>query len=537
MSAERMILEDFMLYFSGNDRVYGQHTFGVFADGMKEEGGKNFTVNELIKDKNYSDHINGTGNGLGIVPITYDNSCRFVVIDIDIYDEKLKMNAKRVIRAIFDNGLPISVFTSKSGGYHLYIFFKEWTQAVKAREIAMKYIRLLSMDKICGSQNRALEIFPKQNTITKDQKGSWINLPYYNASKELKRQRMLGEDFEGLSISEALMKIKSRAMTHEEHVEALKNSAFSDAPPCLQSLYYLNDIKDNRNNFLFSFGVYLFKKNEDTYAQELYKVNQRLPKPLPDGELEDTILKSVRTKSYGYKCKESPLCDICSKTECRDREFGIGDNKHVSDLDFGKMWQLACDPPEYYWVINGVEIRFRNEEEMLNQNKFRVICVRKLLFAPYKLKDEAWVKALNGALSDCEIKDLDGEVIDQRSRIVKYFVEYLTERSFGADVYSCRTGRVFKDFKAKKYYFKGAAFADWLVMVKNYREYSAADVGYFLRSTMECEMYEDNGFKCMAVPFGVIHSEDTVITVVEDVKFEDKEEGKDPSDFVVEEKY
>jgi hypothetical protein len=526
MTISRMLINDFITYFRGNEKVYGQHTFGTFIDGAKEKGGRNETVkNTLINDELYITHLEGTGPGLGIVPINYDNMCKFCVIDIDIYDSAvIKNSALRVIKAIMANNLPVSVFKSKSGGFHLYIFFKDFIPAVKARALAQKFIRLLSMDKICTLPNKSLEVFPKQNTLTQEQQGSWINLPYYNAA-EGDRQAMLDENLDPMDLESAMIKLRDRVRSHEEYEEILQNSNYNDGPPCMQSLYYLNDVSSNRNNYLFSFGVYLFKKNEDTFAHELYAINQRLPEPLPDNELEGTVLKSIRTKSYGYKCKESPLCELCSKTECRLREFGIGDGKHVSDLDFGKLKQLASDPPEYYWNINDVEIRFRNEEELLNQNKFRAICVRKLLFAPYKMKDDAWIKALNGFLGEAEIQDIDGEEIDQKGRLMGYFTEYLTQRAAGRVLESVRSGRTFKDETTGKIYFKGAAFAEWVHTVKNYREFTVGDIGHFLRYEQKCttETVKPQGrkeFRCMSIDASCLLSMDFVEEIVEDVEFE-----------------
>jgi len=342
-----------------------------------------------------------------------------------------------------------------------------------------------------------------------------------------------------MDIEQALIAIKEdKVRSHAEYITFFENLAHTEAPPCLQSLYYLNDIAESRNSYLFSFGVYLFKQNEDTFQHELYKVNQRMPDPLPDDELENTVLKSIRTKSYGYKCKESPLVDFCSTVECKKREWGVGDGGYVSNLDFGPIKQVALDPPEYYWEINTKQVRFKDEDEILNQAKFRTICMRSLLVAPYKLKDGEWTKIINSALADITVEEATAGEMSPKGRLLSYFAEFVLDRPFAKERWQVKSAKVFHDAHKKVYLFRGQDFAEFTHINKGFKDYSEKDIRHILLHEIEakeikCRDRMRKQFRALAITERYMNGIDYKVEEdIEDIDFVAEELPADPAAMV-----
>lgn len=473
----QLAINDFKDFFQGNTTSYGQHTYGEYNEGKKEIGGKSWTVNsKLVSQEEYTSHLEGR-TGLGIIPINKENKCKFIVVDIDIYDKK---SEQIVISAIQERDLPFSIFFSKSRGYHLYLFFTEFIPVKEARKIVDRLIRLLSIDILCVDKNRIIEIFPKQIVLNKGQSGNWINLPYYNTKKT--KQKMLYDNRE-LELDEALLTIKQKKLWSLKNIiEYLDNISFMDAPPCLQSIYYLNDLEANRNNFLFSFGVYFKKVNEDNFEQKLFELNRSLKYPLKEEELERTVIASIRKKGYGYKCKDDPCISYCNKTECKRRKYGIGDGKYVSELDFGQLKQIATSDPYYEWTINEKEIRFKNEDDILNQNIFRKLCMRILHYAPHKLKDPEWIKIINSALATIEVIKVDmHEDISPSAMLRNLFNEFILDLPPGNTKDQIFNGRVYNDKQKKRYLFRTKDLIDFLYVKRQFRHFTHPEIHGYLK--------------------------------------------------------
>jgi hypothetical protein len=160
----------FRALFDGFENGHGRyHLSGkTRADGKLE--GKGRWVAKPIADALIEQHLKGKGDGAGIGPLRSDNTCKFAVLDIDVYDpEQTLAWAKRL------DGKQRILCKSKSGGAHVYLFFDEDLPGdyVQDRMRALSY----AMD-IAGC-----EVFPKQTHLAPDGKPNWINLPYYGDTR------------------------------------------------------------------------------------------------------------------------------------------------------------------------------------------------------------------------------------------------------------------------------------------------------------------------------------------------------------------
>lgn len=479
---ESLIGFKFKEFFTGKERDFGRHTYNFTDDGKKEEG-KSWTVKDtLITLDDYNSHLLGK-QGLGIIPITENNTCKFTVIDIDIYDKSLEM----FLRAIDKHNFPLVPFKSKSGGLHIYVFFDEFVQVKDAIDITKKIASILSIDVfVKQTKGTLVEIFPKQ-TFNKD-RGSWINLPYYNSAKTRQAAIKLGKE---LSLEDCILLIEQRITNIESIKNFLSSLPYNDAPPCLQSMYLLDAVGENegRNNYLFSWGAYFKKKDENYFEQHLYEINASMKAPIPDSELEATIIKSLRKKDYNYKCTQYPCVAFCNKSECKLREYGVGKvDGYFSNLEYGQLKQYKTSQPYYEWEIRqqGDEdfktLKFKNEDEIIRQDAFLKLCLRELYVLPIKLKQTEWFKVVNQSLQEIAIEKIDEE--DEMSVLTLFrtlFIEFLMNRSMAANKEQLLAKKVYLDASKKEYLFRAKDLSEYLYVTKNFKFLQPGEINGILK--------------------------------------------------------
>lgn len=481
---QQLHISDFQKLFTGNIHNYGQHVYKFTTKGKKEEGKNQTVTNTLITIEHYKMHLEGK-KGLGVIPINEDNKCKFSVIDVDIYDKDLSM----YLNAIERNDFPIIPFTTKSGGLHLYVFYKTFISAKEAIDVMRKLSSLLSLDILYKSvMNRTLEVYPKQYKLAKGTSGSWLNLPYYNSTDT--RQYVIRND-KKLSLEDALLYIKEKIVTLTEVHDFIKELPFGDAPPCLQSMYILNPLKanTNRNDYIFAFGTYLKKKDENFFEQALFEIDSSLTAPLGSEELERTALKSLRKKDYPYRCTQSPIVDYCNKNICKRREFGVGkEGGYFSSLEYGKLFQVRTAQPYYEWEVKTCEqeefkkLRFRNEEEIIKQDVFLKLCFRELHNLPVKMKQLEWFKLVNQYLLEITIVDVNADDdMSPDSLFRSIFFDFLLNRSMAKTKDQILLKRVYYDQRKELYYFRSKDFNEYLFINKNFRFFGPVEIHGLLK--------------------------------------------------------
>ena len=476
-------LAEFMDIFSGDSRNYGVHHYNFTKQG-KEEGRNSTVTNKLLTVEEYKNHLLGK-TGLGIIPINEDGEAKFGVIDIDVYDADLTP----YIKAIEDHDFPLIPFKSKSGGLHVYLFLRQSVAVKSIVELLNKMVAILSLDiYIKQKLNRLIEIFPKQMKVAPGGVGSWINLPYYDVENTRQYAIVRGEK---LGFDDALTYIKAKRKTLTEVRAFVNDIPHASGPPCLQSISILNTINKGggRNNYLFSFGVYLKKSDPEFWEQKLFGVNEVMNEPLPKAELEATIVSSLRKKDYAYKCNEQPCVDFCRKAVCKTREYGIGkEGGYFSELEFGKLIQVKAYEPYYEWEVRVLgepefkRLRFQNEADIIGQDSFLRLCVRELHVLPVKLKQSEWYKQINQALQEIEIVKVEKE--DDTTPIGLFksiFLEFLTERAMAQTKEQILNKRVYFDERRNEYYFRTQDLSDFVYLVKSFRFYSPGALHGLLR--------------------------------------------------------
>jgi hypothetical protein len=361
------LTERFFELFKGRETSFGYCVPGGVDPLTGKVEAKYGTENRSLFPEDKEKHIDGE-KGIGIIPLTNNNECYFAGIDIDVYDIENKI-IPRVLEDLLITGVPLIPCQSKSGGLHLFAFFEEAVPSEMAIALMKRFASLLRVSKYTDNKGdvRDIEIFPKQ---VKASVGSFINLPYFGDTKkavDVNTGTLLSltdfiEKAETLKLSKKRVADNIRKDTADAAVSDPEDPLYH-APPCLVIMIKIHKSQFGagiRNEMLFNFAVYFNKRYGDDFKEYLLQFNQEYCSP-PVGEDEvEKIVSQVSSKEYFYKCQSAPIADVCNKTVCRQRNFGLG--SELSTIEFGDLTIVNGDPKIYLWTIDDTEVALSADE-------------------------------------------------------------------------------------------------------------------------------------------------------------------------------
>lgn len=411
----------FMRLFKGSD-----HVRGVFYPETRTMS----TEPVAPTAEDYAKHLEGS-RGLGVSPICAEDRCSWAAIDLDCHDKKnpdsaWHVNLDEIDEIVKKYNLPLVPCQSRRKGAHLYLFLSKEEDPRAVQSQLSKWSQLFKNkvviydDKGKTGHFANVEIFPKQLKSTPENLGNWINLPYFQAATTTRYAWAEGRI---LTFPEFLDLAESKRYTLQE---AWKRNVkeTQDAPPCVAKLLSEGHKGDGRNNSLFAIGTYLRKAGViDSLEETLLGLNSELfPCPIEPREVK-TIARSVRNKSYEYRCNESPLCDICDSAVCKTKKYGVGGPTQMyPTVEFQKLKKILTDPPRWYLVVNEQEIEF-NSEELLSFQHIKRGILEKLDIIPPPLKAADWDIQLGKLLKD--IQEIDApEDVGPRAMISAMLSEF-----------------------------------------------------------------------------------------------------------------
>ena len=373
-------MNKFKSIFLGLEIAYGQYQPGERGENGKQKG-KAFIVRGDVTDDLWSNHLEGKGAALGIIPITKDNSCRWGCIDIDEYN----FDHLSLIKSIRKLNLPLIVCRSKSGGAHVFLFTKENIPA------SLMQSKLKQMSVILGYEGS--EIFPKQTEILVDRgdTGNFLNLPYFN---EMKGLRYAFNDNGSAASLEEFYKLYDLLACGRQEVEKIEieekkiEEAFSGGPPCLNKLASIGFGEGSRNNALFNIAVYYKQSKPDSWEDEIVKANMKyMEPPLSNNEVQQ-LIKSVSRKGYDkYRCKDAPINSVCQAGLCRTKRFGVGYGEEEMPI-LGSLTKYTSNPPQWFLDVGETRIELKSEQ-IYSPNLFALACLDQanLIVPIHKPKD------------------------------------------------------------------------------------------------------------------------------------------------------
>lgn len=388
--------KEFFTLFEGLDRAHGHFEVTGRDPKTGKETGKAFLVREAATPAHWKKHLDGV-YGLGIVPIRDDGTCRWGCLDIDDYT----VDHGQLRRKIVALKLPLVMCRSKSGGAHLFLFMKEFSSADFVRRTLLDWAVLLGYPNI--------EIFPKQTQLASERDfGNWLNMPYFGGEQSLRYAYNL-ETGNNLTPREFLDTIPYQTEEELSELELPVDEMMLEAPPCLQTLAQAGFPQGTRNNGLFNIAVYLRKRYGDMdWSIHLSKYNERyMDPPLLPAELGN-VEKSAGRKNYQYKCKDQPICQVCNKGVCLNREFGVGGMPEEINVELGPLVKINSEEPIYIWSLDGRRVEL-GLDTLMSQKKFQRLCVAKLDKWPNTIKETKWREMVNKFLGKVEIQEAPEE--------------------------------------------------------------------------------------------------------------------------------
>jgi hypothetical protein len=387
--------------FEGSDLGYLVTRVGDKGKKGKTEAQYRTVMGQVTEDL-MQKHIDGV-SGIGIVPIKVDK-CKFGVIDIDDYglDHKiLQSNIQRL-------KLPLVHCRSKSGGAHLYLFFKDWESCALVRE------QLEEIRAALGFSGSG-ELFPAQELIKEAEDGvtyvgNGINIPYFNA--ELPTRYAYDSNLESLELEEFLDLVEksrvSMAAVSEIDLGGGK-SVFSDAAFCLDMITREGKVEENRNITMFNIGVFCRLAWPDDWKSQLEEFNRTVcDPPLPASEIVALQRSLDSKKGYHYQCSVSPLKEHCNKVKCKMRQFGIG--PAVEDQpEIGGLTIMLAEPRKYFMNLDGKTVTLKGQE-LQNPHLWQLACMEQLDMMPAKPSPKDWQQLINALLKTASKQEVPREL-------------------------------------------------------------------------------------------------------------------------------
>lgn len=459
----------FISLFEGLQDVYGYYNVEPGPAGEKLLGDRGTQRGAVTTDL-WENHLNGE-TGLGICPINKENNCVWGCIDVDSYD----VNHSSIINKIRQHNLPLIVCRSKSGGAHIFVFFKS---KIKAKDLQNKLKELAAVLGFGGS-----EIFPKQTHILADKgdAGSWLNLPYFDAENTLR----YGFGFKGQALELEQFLMLAEEMKQEPkaflsiRTKTSEDSEFDGCPPCLEQLVTNGFPEGTRNNGMMAMAIFAKKKFPDDWKLMVETWNRKYFMPPLESDEVSTIIKSVERKDYKYRCNDLPLSSYCNRGKCVTREHGVGRNGAVPS--FGALTKLDTDPPIWFLDVDGGGRLELETDELQNQVKFQRRCMEQLNIMPPRMGENDWQPVVQGLMESLVVLEAPNEA----SR-TGYFDELLYNQYLSSDRVLARErdeiliGKPWIDPEKNEAYFNLGSLMEYLESRK-FRELTRHQIASRLR--------------------------------------------------------
>ena len=276
-----MDVKRFKDIFVGLEERFGYH-IADYEEGDGKKSGISFTSNYPHTLEMWASHLQGKkfqvktkggtkeADSLGLCPINKNSQCRWGAIDLDNY----KPSIPELFKKLKSLNIPTIPFRSKSGGIHLYIFLNEEVPALLMRE------KLHSIKNIFAVEQPD-KIFPVQKylNLEKGSAGSWINLPYHNASNT--ERYMIKEDGTAATLEEFFTAYEQKKATPKQ-LKKLKTNIdegetgewFQDGPPCMQALAKFGVEKKVRNETLLDMTRYIKMRYSENWKDKVGEYNK-----------------------------------------------------------------------------------------------------------------------------------------------------------------------------------------------------------------------------------------------------------------------
>ena len=375
------------------------------------------------------------------------------------------------------------VCRSKSGGAHAFLFTKEFVPATVMR------VKLKLIASALGFASA--EIFPKQDYIRVDRgdTGSFLNIPYHANERTVR----YAYDLEGNVLKlDKFIELHEKISLTQEKLDKLEiknqieeTDRFDGMPPCLVTL--LNDgVPDGqRNNCMYNVGVYLKKRypDKEEWQGHMFTYNKEYMRPPLDVTEVNTLIESVDSKDYHYKCKDEPIHSFCDSKKCALQKFGVGDD--VPAPEIAEIRKYDSDPPIYFASIDGESVEV-DDATLHDPEKFSLACMNQIGKPMMPVPKHMWRRLLIKLFSNLEtIPAPDSSKLDVQLKEI--LADYINKTP-GKELKDVMRGIAYTDTDGFTY-FKFKDFWKFLLKTKSWADktYPKQKTMRLLQSLFEAE--------------------------------------------------
>ena len=480
------MITNFRALFAGLDRGYGAYKLtGETSDKGKAKG-KAITITGPVTDELWDEHLDGA-KGLGIVPIMDNGKVWFAAIDVDVYD----LDLVALYKLITTLKLPLVACRSKSGGAHLYMFFKEPEPAADVR-VLLDYCAVML-------GHPGVEVFPKQDYLASvEDVGNWLNMPYFDCERTTRYALNKSKALTPAAFVKYAEKMRTTLVDANKIIEESYDASYDGAPPCLQSLFASGFPDGSFNNGLFNCAVYAYKRWPDDAENKINEFNEKFFRG-SKAEVKN-IIRSMSRKEYFYQCTQPPIASVCNKAQCKKCEHGIGDGPSDPGISVDGVTKICSEPPIWIVQVNGARIQL-DTEELLSQAKFGKRCVEALNFLPPVLKAGKWQKFVNTMLKDRREVEAPADA-GPRGQFKHHLEQFCLTRAPANSLDELLLGKPWHDQDGRTY-FRSADLFKYLEQ-QRYRDLTTAQVYAFLKEHNEVDKHfhhlKGRGVNCWSIP-------------------------------------
>jgi len=471
------IAERFWRLFAGAARSHGTYGTEETGSGPKKEIKKTArTLREPVTRELWEKHLDGS-RPLGIVPIREDGTCMWGGVDVDVYD----IDPADLVKVLLDARIPAFVCRTKSGGAHIYIFFKEPIPA------SVVIGRLRELAALIG--HGSSEIFPKQEAVLIDRGdlGSWLNMPYYGGDKT--NRYAVRADGRGMSV-ESFIEAAEGARLTQAQLEALvlrrRIDDFAAGPPCLEMLAGIGFPPGTRNNGLLNLGVLAKKMRPDGWEQLLEEWNQKyITPPLAAAEVSSCV-RGLRRKDYNYRCRDQPIVSCCNVAICRTRPHGVGSGGEATLLESVSI--LETDPPVFFVVLKTGGTVEVSAGQLMSSHEFQLATLIQLRQVIPEYPRQTWTRSVQEIVESATTIEAPKES-GIRGKFGEVLEQFLTDRHKAETKDEILLGKPWHDEEARLVYFRLRDLEQALDRAK----FSTGERGGSLRTWMTSRIRELGG--------------------------------------------
>jgi hypothetical protein len=112
--------------------------------------------------------------------------------------------------------------------------------------------------------------------------------------------------------------------------------------------------------------------------------------PLDASEVK-TLIESLDSKEYRYKCKDEPIYSFCDAKKCVTKEFGVGDDGPTPEVT--QIRKYDSDPPIYFVALDGFTVEV-DDATLHDPEKFSLACMNQIGMPMMPVPKHMWRKLL-----------------------------------------------------------------------------------------------------------------------------------------------